>query len=85
MDAEASGTNTYLTMFTQSAYKHLCVTLNAVDGKAVGFYFPQLEVMNYPTQETTNELNTRTLRMEARTGPTTTSDETKHSWVLGMG
>jgi hypothetical protein len=84
IDAEASGTNTLLDIFTGTALQHCLMTLSATAGKALGLYFPNCRPTNYVTQEAADGLNRRTINFEALTGPTTTSEETMHSWCLAM-
>lgn len=83
-DAEASGTNTLNDIYTTGTLQHCLMTLSATAGKSLGFYFPNCRPTDYVTQEASDGLNRRTLALEALTGQTTTSEQTMHSWVLGM-
>ncbi len=83
VDSEASGTNTLNDIYTGTALQHVLVSLSVVDGKALAFYFNNCRPTNYVTQEATDELNRRTIALEALTGPDTTSEETEASWRFG--
>lgn len=83
-DAEAVGTNSFLDIYTGGTLQHCLMTLSATAGKAIGIYFPNCRPTNYVTQEAGDGLNRRSISFEALTGQTTTSEETMHSFVIGM-
>lgn len=84
IDSEAVGTNTLNDIYTGTALQHCLMTLNSSPGKALGFYFKNCRPTKYVTQTASDGLNRRTLMLECVTGPTTTTEETAASWVLGM-
>ena len=84
IDAEASGTNTLLDIYTGAALQHCLMTLGSAAGKSIGIYFKNCRAVDYVTQEAQDGLNRRTIRLQALTGPTTTSEETMASFVIAM-
>jgi hypothetical protein len=88
-DAEASGTTTWDDLYTTSeaslVNRHAMWTLSTSDGRAVGFYFPNLKIITpRPTQQDVDGLNRVQVEWEALTGTTTTTDLTLSNWRLGM-
>lgn len=84
IDSEASGTNTLNDIFTGTDLQHCLMTLSAVDGKAIGFYFPNCRATNYVTQEAVDGLNRRRINFEALTGTDTSNERTMASWRLAL-
>lgn len=85
IDAEASGTNTLNDIFTGSTAQHCCISLSVEDGKALGFYFPNLVATNYVTQEPVDGINRRTINFDALTDTTSANARVMSSWRLAMG
>lgn len=84
VDAEASGTNSLLSMYTAGVMQHVLISLSVADGKALGFYFKNCRPLKYVNQESIDGLNRRSISFEALTGPVTTSEETMASFNLAM-
>lgn len=85
-DADANTASPVLPGYWDSTNSyHLEVTLNAVDGKAVGFSFPKICFSgDKPTQITADGVNRLTITASAYTSDTTTSALTLAPYVLGM-
>ena len=56
--------------------KHILYTLNPTAQKAVGFYFPNVNITNVAIQYADQNINRLKIEGEANTGPTTTNDLT---------
>lgn len=84
IDAEASGTNSLNDIFEAGVFQHVLITLSAVDGRALGFYFPNCRPTNYVTQESSDGLNRRTLSFEAMTNLSSANNRVMSSWRMGM-
>ena len=84
-DSEASGTTTLNDIYTGTALQHVLYSLSIADGKALAFYFKNCRPTRFVTAEALDGLNRETISFEALTGPTTTTEETMASFVLGMG
>jgi hypothetical protein len=68
------------TRWTSTARLHACITLSAVAGSAVGFYFPNICITGArPMQMDDGGINRQKLEAMAYTGPTTTTDLTLSS------
>ncbi len=81
VDAEASGTETYLEMAAQ----HALYTMSTVDGRALAIYWPNLRQTELrPTQFDDGGILRMRLKFEATTGTTTTTDLTMSPWRLAM-
>lgn len=66
-------------------FRHILYTLSAVDGGAVGFYFPKVKPVQMRPMQSDNEgVNARKVSCEAVTGPTTTNQLTLSSWRIGL-
>lgn len=63
--------------------KHVVYSLNTIDGKAMGFYFPNLCITKVPTQYTDGNVNRLKIEAEAYTGPTTTTELTSSAMRMG--
>jgi hypothetical protein len=84
-DAEASGTTTWGDKFDAGTLQHILIGLSVADGKAIGFYFPNCELTQRPTQEGSDGLNRVTCNWRALTGTDTTSERTMASWRMALG
>jgi hypothetical protein len=89
VDSEAAGTNTYGALFDVSENsrinRHALYSMSVGDGRAVGIYWPNLAMVDKPTQFDDGGVLRRRLRFEAQTGTTTTSDLTLSPWRLALG
>jgi len=85
LDAEAAGTTTWADKFEAGTMQHVLMTLSSVNGKAIGFYFPNAEITSRPTQEAGDNLNRIGIGFRALTGPDKTSEETMACMKLAMG
>lgn len=84
--AEATGTQTFQTMYNADGLQHMCLTLSVGDGKAIGFYFPNMRMDdNTPVQKDVGGLNRVMASWECLTGTDTTSDLTMSNWRVAMG
>ncbi len=89
-DAESAGTHVWEDLYTTAegslTNRHILWTGSAVDGRAVGMYFPNCKIVSpRPTQVNVNDLNRVTVNWEALTGATTTSDLTLSNFRIGLG
>ncbi len=89
-DGESAGTHIWEDLYTTSEQtvtnRHILWTGSAVDGRAVGMYFPNCKpITPRPTQQDLNGLNRVTVQWEAMTGQTTTSDLTLSNFRLALG
>lgn len=72
--------------FLAQTEKHALITLNPTDGKAVGFYFPNLIYSgNRPTQTDMDGLNRTTLEFTAHTAQSGTTDLERSAFRMYMG
>jgi hypothetical protein len=84
--AQGTGDQTHFLAYLADSLFHLCLTLSAEDGKAIGFYFPNLRMTDQtPIQRDAGGLNRVPVEFEALTGQTTTNDLTLSNWRLAMG
>lgn len=76
-DADTATTTPVLPGYgTGTTAKHLLYTLNPTAQKAVGFYFPNLCIMNVAVQMQSQNINRLRISAQAYTGTTTTTDLT---------
>lgn len=85
IDAEASGTTTWLDFYEADTALRALYTLSSDGGKAVGFNFQNLKWINKPRQIENNGLNAIELNMRACIGSTVSSDILAANWHLFMG
>lgn len=72
--------------FLAQTEKHALITLNPTDGKAVGFYFPNLIYAgNRPTQQDMDGLNRVTLEFTAHSAQSGTTDLERSAFRMYMG
>lgn len=68
---------------TGTDYKHVMATLNAVAGKQVGFYSPNVCISSVPVQFNNNGINSLKFEGVAETGTTLTNDLTASALRMG--
>jgi len=88
-DAEASGTNTQGALFDDDANsraaRHFLYSMSIADGRSLGLYVRNAKFIDeYPIQRAVNGQWRKVVKLQAMTGPTTTSDLTMSPWLLGM-
>lgn len=67
-------------------HKHICYTLNPIDGRSVGIYLPNCKpIGNVPTQSEVESLNYVPLQFQALTNDVTTSELTLSRFRIGVG
>lgn len=86
VDADASPTATPVLQGygTGTTNKHILYTLNTIDGKAVGFYLPNVCPSNVPVQFADGNINRMRFEGMAHTSSTTTSALTLAAMRLGF-
>ena len=83
-DADDSTTSPVLPGYaTGTNAKHALYTLNNIDGKAMGFYFPNLCITKVPTQMNDGSVNRLKIEAMAYTGPTLTTELTSSAMRVG--
>lgn len=85
-DADAATTTPVLDgYFTGTDKYHVCLTLNPIAGKAVGFFFPQVCITGArPVQRIDNNVNRIQIEATAYVGPTTTTDLTRSAMRMAF-
>lgn len=84
IDSEASGSSVLRDIYTGTALQQILITSTIVDGKALGFYFPNCRMTGYPNQVAVDNLNRVSANFEALTGPDRTTEASAASFVIGM-
>lgn len=85
LDAEASGTTTWLDFYEADTALRCVYTLSSDGGKAVGFNFQNLKWSRKPRQIDQNGLNAIELNLRACIGATVTSDILAANYHIFMG
>jgi hypothetical protein len=85
-DADAATTTPVLPGYgTAETFKHVLRTWSTTDGKAMGFYAPNVCVTNVATQMNDNGINRLRVEGMCYTGPTTTTDLTASAARIAFG